>query len=68
MVRVHWENNYFGCLEASISSKERRGLGLLYLKVRSIFVLAGHIWNIHLIADLIWIQWVHYVYLSSSII
>ena len=48
--------------------KKEGGLGLLDLKARSKSVLASHIWNIHLKAESIWIQWVHHVYLRSSII
>ena len=46
--------------------KSEGGLGLLDLTARSNSVLAGHIWNIHLKADSIWIQWVDHAYLGSS--
>ena len=48
--------------------KTEGGLGLLDLKARSKTVIAGHIWNIHLKTDSIWIQWVHHFYLGSCAI
>ncbi|XP_011016272.1 PREDICTED: uncharacterized protein LOC105119785, partial [Populus euphratica] len=45
--------------------KVEGGLGLFDIKACNNSYLAKHIWNIHLKADSIWIQWVHHYYLHS---
>jgi hypothetical protein len=45
--------------------KDEGGLGLFDLKARNNSFRAKHIWNIHLKADTIWIQWVHHYYIHS---
>ena len=45
--------------------KDEGGLGIFDLRARNNSFLAKHIWNIHLKADTIWIQWVHHYYIYS---
>jgi exonuclease III len=45
--------------------KAEGGLGFFDIKARNSSCLAKQIWNIHLKADSIWIQWVHHYYLQS---
>ena len=46
--------------------KDEGGLGFFDLRARNNSFLAKHIWNIHLKADSIWIQWIHHYYIRSQ--
>ncbi|XP_011004865.1 PREDICTED: uncharacterized protein LOC105111252 [Populus euphratica] len=48
--------------------KAEGGLGLFDIKARNNSCLAKQLWNIHLKADSIWIQWIHHYYLRSHTI
>ena len=45
--------------------KNEGGSGLFDIKARNNSFLAKQLWNIHLKADSIWIQWVHHYYLHT---
>jgi len=46
--------------------KNKGGLGLFDIRARNNSFLAKQLWNIHLKADSIWIQWVHHFYLHTQ--
>jgi hypothetical protein len=45
--------------------KNKGGLGLFEIKACNESFIAKQLWNIHLKTDSIWIQWIHYYYLSN---
>jgi hypothetical protein len=45
--------------------KAEGGLGFFDIKAHNNSYLAKQIWNIHLKADSIWIQWVHHYYVPT---
>ena len=48
--------------------KDEGGLGISDLKVLNQCFLAKHLWDIHLMADTLWIQWLHHYYLGQQCI
>ncbi|KAJ6856768.1 hypothetical protein NC651_038440 [Populus alba x Populus x berolinensis] len=49
-----------------VPDTDEGGLGFFDLRARNNSCQAKHIWNIHLKADSIWIQWVHHYYICSQ--
>ncbi|XP_038708538.1 uncharacterized protein LOC120003588 [Tripterygium wilfordii] len=67
-----WSGNAFGRASAPVAwanvclPKKEGGLGLMDLRARNLSFIANHLWNIHIKADSLWIQWVHHYYLNQT--